>query len=235
VGQSIEVVAPCGCVLMAVLLLVLASCTVMGGANGVEAMGVAVPTHVAQLGHLLDVAVTAVPVGDHVLIVWLVDCQELSNGGGELLDLGCHCSEFGILALVGLAHVGNGIVVADECTCDLGNVVLDLVANVSHVVGAIVVVVPCHATTAVLDVRVVGLDSHLKVVLGAHVVGLGGRGLLFSFHHLGLVKNVGIIHFLQVELELVFVQNGDVRLYEGGLVVVEMLSKGGEVLVAVPF
>ncbi len=177
---------------------------------------------------------TAVPVGVHDLVVWLVDCQEFSNGGGELLDLGCHCSEFGILAPVGLVHVGNGIVVGDGCTCYLGIVVLDLVTNVGHVAGAVLVVAPCCATAAVLDVPVVGLDSHLKVVLGACVVGLGGRGLLFPFHHLSLVKNVGTVHSLQVELELVLVQDGDVRLHKGGLVVVKMLSKG-EVLVAVPF
>ena len=198
-------VAPCGCILMAVLLLVLASCTVMGGTNGVETVGVAVGAHVAQLDHLLNGVVTTDLVGVHVLVVWLVDCQELSNGGGELLDLGCHCSEFGVLALVGLAHVSNGIVVGDGCTCNLGNVVLDLVANVGHVVGAVVVVAPCCAAATVLDLHVVGLDSHLEMVLGAHVVGLGGRGLLFPFHHLGLVQNVGIIHFLQVELELVLV------------------------------
>ncbi len=83
---------------MAVLLLVLASCPVMGGADGVETVGVAVGIHVAQLGHLFGGAAAAVLVGVHVLVVWLVDCQELSNGSGELLDLGCYCSEFGVLA-----------------------------------------------------------------------------------------------------------------------------------------
>jgi hypothetical protein len=70
----------------------------------------------------------------------------------------------------------------------LANVVLDLVADVGHVVEAVVVVAPCRAATAVLDVRVVGLDSHLEAVLGPRVVGLGGGGLLFPFHHLDLVK-----------------------------------------------
>ncbi len=74
---------------MAILLLVLASCAVMGGANRVETMGVAVGVHVAQLGHLLNGAATAVSVGVYVLVVWLVDRGELSNGSGELLDLGC--------------------------------------------------------------------------------------------------------------------------------------------------
>ncbi len=71
---------------MAVLLLVLASCAVMGGADGVETVGVAVGAHVAQLGHLCDSAATAVLVGVHVLIVWHVDCQELSNGGVSCLN-----------------------------------------------------------------------------------------------------------------------------------------------------
>ncbi len=74
VGQSVEVVAPRGCVLMAVLLLVLASCAVMGGASRVETMGVAVGAHVEQLGHLLNGAATAIPVGIHILFVCLVDC-----------------------------------------------------------------------------------------------------------------------------------------------------------------
>jgi hypothetical protein len=36
-------------------------------------------------------------------------------------------------------------------------------------------------------------------------------------------------------VELVLIRDGDVRWHEGGLVVVEMLSEGGEVLLAVPF
>ncbi len=159
-------------------------------------MGVAVGTHVLQLGYLLDGAATLVPVGVHVLIVWLVGCQELSDGGDELLDLGCHCSEFGVLALVGLAHVGDDIVVGDGCNCNFGNVVLDLVANVRHVNGAVIVVAPCRGAAAVLDVPVVGLDSCLEVVLGPRVVGLDSGGLLFPFHHLGLVENVGIVNLL---------------------------------------
>jgi hypothetical protein len=73
VGQSAEAVAPRGCVLIAVLLLVLASCAVMGGADRVETAGVAVGTHVVQLGHLLNGVATAVPVGFHILVVWLID------------------------------------------------------------------------------------------------------------------------------------------------------------------
>ena len=111
--------------------------------------------------------------------------------------MGCHCSEFGVLALVGLTHVGNSIVIGDGCACNFGNVVLDLVANVGHVVGAVIVVAPCHAAATVLDVRVVGLDSCLKVVLGPCIVGLGVGGLLFTFHHLGLVENVGIVPLLK--------------------------------------
>ncbi len=123
----------------------------MGGADEMETMGVAVGAHVAQLGHLFDGEATRVLVGVHLLVAWLVDCQELSDDGGELLDLGCCCSEFGILALVGLAHVGKGIIVSDGCACDFGNVVLDLVTNVGHVVGAVVVVAPCCGATAILD------------------------------------------------------------------------------------
>ncbi len=62
---------------MAILLLILASCAVMGGADGLETNGVAVGAHVVQLGHLLDGAATAVPVGVHALVVWLVDRREL--------------------------------------------------------------------------------------------------------------------------------------------------------------
>ncbi len=110
--------------------------------------------------------------------------------------MGCHCSEFGILALVGLTYVGNGIVVGDGCNCNFGNVVLDLVTNVGHVVGAVVVVAPCRGAATILDVRVMGLDSPLEVVLSPCVVSLGGGGLLFPFHHLGLVKNVGIVNLI---------------------------------------
>ncbi len=136
---------------------------------------------------LLDGAVTIVPVGVHVLVVWLVDCQEQHNGGGELLDLGCHCSEFDVLALVDLAYIGSSIIVSDGTACNFGNLVLDLVANVSHVVGAVLVVVPCCSAATVLDVHVVGLDSRLEMVLGPCVVSLDGGGLVFPFHHLGLV------------------------------------------------
>ncbi len=141
--------------------------------------------------------------------------------------MGRHSSEFGVLALVGLAHVGDGVVVGDRCACDLGNVVLDFVANVGHVVGAVVVVACCSAAAAVLDVRVVSLDLHFKVIFGSRVVGLGSYGLLFPFHHLGLVKKVGAVHFLQIELELVLIRYGDVGSHKGGLVVFETLSEGG--------
>ncbi len=61
------------------------------------------------------------------------------------------------------------------------------------------------------------------------------RAYLFPFHHLDLVKNVGIVHLPQVELELVLVQDGGVRFHKGALVIVETLSKGNEALVTVPF
>ena len=52
---------------------------------------------------------------------------------------------------------------------------------------------------------VLGLHSHFEEALGAHEVGLDGKELLFTFHHLGLVKKVGVMHLLQVELELVLI------------------------------
>ena len=47
VGAAIEVVVPCGCVVVHVFLFVLACCAVVGGANWVETMRGAVAAHVA--------------------------------------------------------------------------------------------------------------------------------------------------------------------------------------------
>ncbi len=55
--------------LIDVLILVLASHAVVGRANRVETAGVAVGTHIAQLGHLLNSAVTAVSVEVGILVV----------------------------------------------------------------------------------------------------------------------------------------------------------------------
>ncbi len=100
------------------------------------------------------------------------------------------------LLLLSLRMFCDGIVVGDGCAYNFGNVVLDLVTDVSHVVGAVIVVAPCRGAAAVLDVCVVGLDSRLKVVFGPCVVSLGGRGFLFPFHHLGLIEHVGVVNLL---------------------------------------
>ncbi len=67
---------------MAILLFVLVSCVVMGEADRVEAVGVAVGAHVAQLDHLLDSAVTAVLVGVHVLVFGLLIVESLAMAAG---------------------------------------------------------------------------------------------------------------------------------------------------------
>ena len=47
VGAAIEVVVPCGCVVLHVFLFVLACCAVVGGADWVESVCGAVAAHVA--------------------------------------------------------------------------------------------------------------------------------------------------------------------------------------------
>ena len=131
-------------------------------------------------------------------------------------------------------HVGNDVSIGDGCAGDFCDVVLDLVADVGHVLGAFVLVVSCCTTAAVLDVRVVCLVLEFKVVFGKVVVGFDVDRLLLSFHHLGLVKHVGVVHSLEIELELVFVGDGDVGSDEGGLVVIEAFAESGKVLEAVP-
>ncbi len=46
---------------------------------------------------------------------------------------------------------------------------------------------------------------------------------------------VAILHLLQIKLLLVLVRDCDIGADEGLLIVVEKLSKGGEVLVTIPF
>jgi hypothetical protein len=176
------------------------------------AVSVAVAAHVAELGHLLHGATPAILVGVLVLVFFVG--SELGNGGSELADLCGYQCEFGILALAGFTHVGYGIVVCDRCAGDLGNVVLDLVADVGHAVGAFVAVAPGRASAAVLDVCVVGFDTHLEIILGERVVGLGGNRLLLPFHHFCFVEYVGVLHLLQIELEFVLARYGDVGAHE---------------------
>jgi hypothetical protein len=46
-------------------------------------------------------------------------------------------------------------------------------------------------------------------------------------------EHVGVVHLLEIELELFFVGDGDVRSDEGGLVVVKSFAKRIKVLMAV--
>ena len=62
------------------------------------------------------------------------------------------------LFLVSLMHVGDDVIVGDGCAGNLCDVVLDLVANVGHFFGVLILVASCRAAAAVLDVRVVHLD-----------------------------------------------------------------------------
>ncbi len=62
------------------------------------------------------------------------------------------------LFLVSLMHVGDDVVVGDGCAGNLCDVVLDLVADVGHFFGALILLASCHDAAAVLDVRVVHLD-----------------------------------------------------------------------------
>ena len=155
---------------MALLFLVLAGCAVVGGADGMVAVRVTVAAHVTEPGHLLHRAMSAIVVGVFGLVILFVGC-ELGDGGGELADLLGHQREFGILAFASFTHVGNGVVVCDGHACKLGNVVLDLVADVGHAVGGFVVVAPGCSAAAVLDVGAVGFDAHLEPDLDEFVVG----------------------------------------------------------------
>ncbi len=61
------------------------------------------------------------------------------------------------------------------------------------------------------------LDLEFKVVFGEVIVSFYVDMLLLPFHHLGLVEHVGVVHLLKIELELVFVGNGDVVMDEGSV------------------
>ena len=155
-------------------------------------------------------------VGVLVLVVGLGG-HEFGNGGNEELDLRYNGGELSVFSFGGLAHVCEGFVVGYGGASNLGNVVLDFVAILSHVVGAVVVVALSRTASAVLCVCVMQFDKCFKVVLCQIVVHLGGAVLLFPLHHLRLVKEVEVIHLLQVELELVLVRDGDIGVHEGGL------------------
>ena len=78
------------------------------------------------------------------------------------------------------------------------------------------------------------LDLEFEVVIGEVLIIFDVDRLLLPFHHLGLVKHVGVVHLLDIELELVFVGDGDVGSDEGGLVVVKAFAKRSKVLVVGP-
>ena len=149
-------------------------------------------------------ATSSALVGILVLVVGLGG-RKSGYGGGEELDLCCHGGELSIFSFGGLAHVCEGFVIGYGGASNLGNVVLDFIANVSHVAGAVVVAALGGTAAAVLCVGVMQVDACFEVVLCQIVVRLGGTVLLFPLHHLGLVKEVGIIHLFQVKLELVLV------------------------------
>ena len=69
-------------------------------------------------------------------------------------------------------HVGDDVIVGDGCAGNLCDVVLDLVANVGHFFGVLILVASCRAAAAVLDVRVMRLDLEFEVVFGEVVVSL---------------------------------------------------------------
>ena len=131
-------------------------------------------------------------------------------------------------------HVGDDVVVGDGCAGYLHDVVLDLIADVSHVVGALILVASCCTTTAVLEVCVMCLDLEFEVVFGEVIVSFDVDRLLLPFHHFSLVEHVGVVHLLKIELEFVIVRDGDVGSDEGSLVVIKSFAKRSKVLVAVP-
>ena len=98
-------------------------------------------------------------------------------------------------------HVGDDVVVGDGCAGYLHDVVLDLIADVSHVVGALIPVASCCTTTAVLEVCVMCLDLEFEVVFGEFVVSFDVDRLLLPFHqpaHVGgsCVVNCAIVGVL---------------------------------------
>ncbi len=70
-------------------------------------------------------------------------------------------------------------------------------------------------------------------MLGEHLGGLEGSGLLLPVKHFVLVKMVAAVHLLQVKLKFVFVHNCYVGADKHALVVIELLPEGGEMFVTI--
>jgi hypothetical protein len=107
---------------MAVLLLVLASCAVMGSADGVETMGVAVGAHVAQLGHLLDSAETVVLVGVHVLVFGLLIIKSLAMAAVSYLIWAAIAVSLASLLLLALRMLAMASLLVMDALAIFGNV-----------------------------------------------------------------------------------------------------------------
>ena len=147
----------------------------------------------------------------------------------------CHHVNLHVLCVHSVSDDGKCIIVVDGCTRELCNVIPDLIANLGHVGSTLVIVATSGSATAVLHVRVVCFHKEFEVALGLLIVGFDGGGLALPLHHLGLVEHIGIVDLLEVELQLVFVGDGDVRTNQRVLIVVKLFPKGGDLLGAVPF
>ncbi len=87
---------------------------------------------------------------------------------------------------------------------------------------------------AVLHVDFVVTDKPFKVQLCFIKIVLDGDSLVFPLCRFIFVEVVGCIHLLEVELELVFVGDGDSEVLDANLVIIEAFSKGWEMDLAVP-
>jgi hypothetical protein len=148
-----------------------------------------------------------------------------------------HCQrvDLHVLCVHGVSDVGKCIGVVDGCTRELCNLLLDLVSDLGHVGSTLIIVATSGSAAAVVHIRVVCFHEEFEVALGLLVVVFDEGGLVLPVHHLGLVEHVGIVDLLKLELQLVFIGDGDVRTNQRVLIIVESFPKGGEVLKAVPF
>jgi hypothetical protein len=80
----------------------------------------------------------------------------------------------------------------------------------------------------------IALNEPFEVQFGLIEIVLGGNRLVFPLRHLLFVEVIGCVHLLEVNLELVFVKDGDAKMLDAYLVAGEALAEGREVHVTVP-
>ena len=111
----------------------------------------------------------------------------------ECLDLGCHCLELCILGLCFIADVGSpfrGLFIGGNCCAgNFLDVLLDLVADICHLVGTLIAHISGDTAT-VLCVDFEVFDQAFEVQLCFVVITLYVDELVFPVYHFLFVETV---------------------------------------------